>query len=85
MTKFNFVDPDIMQPRGSKNSLLQEFAEALKARPGEPAEWPMPINPQTARSVSSRISMHDSTAPKLFREGYQAVIRDGVMYVRYIG
>lgn len=86
MTEFNFVGDSIAIPRKRTNPVLWEFAEALRARSGQWAEYPLPIESDTYRNnIASRISNRNRLAPKPFRDGFEATSAGGRLYVRHIG
>lgn len=86
--KFEFVAelPARVRTRPEKYSesmLVHRFAAASKRRPGEWAKWPGPIKPSTAHSYCQKIRQGTQRG---FRErGYQAQVRNSVLYVRYVG
>lgn len=59
-----------------------EFAKKLRAYPGRWAIYPMASSKESARAAASRISRGRIAA---FAEGFEAVTRRGVVYVRYTG
>ena len=86
MTHFNFVEPSVVVNKRRPDPILLEFAEALRARPGEWAEWPVKITSYSyARAICSRITNGGKLAPVLFREGFEGCCVKGVPYVRYVG
>lgn len=77
MTDFEFVDelPSLRRD----DILLREFAQALKARPGVWAKYPQDLKARA--TAASRINTGVS---KVFADGYQATVREGVLYVRAV-
>lgn len=92
MTEFRFVEfrfvdelPAVPSDRRG-DPLLSEFADALRARPGEWAEYPYESRSNVgARSLAQRIKTGRGAEP--FRHGdrykFDACTRGGVVYVRY--
>lgn len=86
MTEFEFVDelpPKLIRntPRDHLTALvlLEDFAAALKARPGVWAVWPLPDQIRPTTDIKHG-------RPKAFRGGrFDAERRNGVLYVRYQG
>lgn len=64
---------------------IAEFAATVRQQPGRWAIYPWSSNlgHRTLLSRASDINRHRGT-PSL-RTGFEAAVRDGVMYVRYIG
>lgn len=85
--RFTFVDPEtvIGRVRAEDERTLAAFAIALRARRGEWAQWPLPASGAHVRNMATRIRKHADAAPKMFRHGFDAAVRDGVMYVRFVG
>lgn len=67
--------------------MYEEFARALKERPGQWAKWPRTYgNPSSVHAIRINILSGDRRAPVPFREGkWEAVVRSKVLYVRYLG
>lgn len=84
MTKFKFIStlPTTTRTRPASD-LLTEFASALRARQGQWAVWPRKISRATAYTIASKVNKGSYSA--LPAPGYEAVTRNGVTYVRYIG
>lgn len=85
MSKFNFVDATEIVSRRRRHPVLDEFAEALRSRPGDWAEWPLPVTSAYASTVAHRISNNHKNGPKLFRDGFEGASKSGKLYVRYVG
>lgn len=85
--RFTFVDSEavIGRVRAEDERTLAAFAIALRARRGEWAQWPLPASGAHVRNMATRIRKHADAAPKMFRHGFDAAVRDGVMYVRFVG
>lgn len=85
MVNVEFMD-ELPPPVGPWDSLhrreVQEFAEALQRNPGRWAPYPWPQSSDASRSMASRISRGKIAA---FAENFQAISRNGVVYVRYEG
>ena len=73
-------------PAAKGGSLLRkeqrEVAEELKTRPEQWAIYPSTGSSLAVRALASRISNGRMSA---FREGFEAVTRHGVIYVRFVG
>lgn len=73
-------------PAAKGGSLLRkeqrEFAEQLKARRDQWAIYPSSGSSVAIRALASRISNGRMSA---FGEGFEAVTRHGVVYVRFVG
>lgn len=88
MNDFKFVDE---LPSGHigkpPDPLLQQFADALKTKPGIWAEWPKSSTPSTLTSLVTRINHYwKPGCPIAFKAGgFEARYRDGMLYVRYKG
>lgn len=63
-------------------SLMREFAQALRSRPGMWAKWPTSLHASTCGGYTTKIR---NGAFLAFREGFDATSRNGVLYVRYVG
>jgi hypothetical protein len=86
MTEFKFIDDIPRTGRGTRQAdpLIVEFAEALRANPGRWAEYPYTFPVSGANSFAYRVNKLD-TAPKPLREPeFQAVVRGGLVYIRYV-
>lgn len=79
----DFVD-ELPPSEGSWDSLhrkkVQEFAAALKRRPGRWAVYPWVPTDTAGRALASRISRGKIAT---FADGFQAVSRRGTVYIRY--
>lgn len=66
---------------------VQEFADALRANPGRWAAYPWSgeLTPKSRRSRACDINAGRVTAPRAMRCGFEAAVRDGVLYIRYVG
>lgn len=95
MTEFVFAGPPQYT---SCDPLVVEFADALKARPGEWAIYPRQdeatppiyrLKPGYRRTLASRINKQRTCrvngCPVPFRGGFEASARGGVLKVRYVG
>ena len=83
MTGIEWADPPA--PRGGTLTRREqrEFAEKLKGRCGQWAVFPTSGGSAVAvRALASRISRGKQAA---FKDGFEAVFRDGTVYVRYVG
>lgn len=73
-------------PRGGQLTRLEQrrFAEALRSRPNDWAVYPLAPGGSNvaARALASRITAGKQAS---FGEGFEAVTRDGVVYVRFTG
>ncbi len=87
MNDFKFVD-DLPHTYIGKapDELLQQFADALKAKPGRWCEWPKTSKPTTLANLVTRINHLKSACPIAFKTGgFEARYRNGMLYVRYKG
>ncbi|MCM6776240.1 hypothetical protein NDR87_18900 [Nocardia sp. CDC159] len=81
--EFEFVDELPAKTGRGRDWLLDAFAEALKARPGQWARWPKPLMDSTAKTYVSAIG---KGRLRPFPVGeFEAVVRFDVLYVRYVG
>lgn len=80
MTTFEFIDGP--PPTRKQPPVLHEFARALRARPMQWAIWPKKVTVSTASTYASsiRLGFHNN-----FGRGFEAVARQDVLYVRYVG
>lgn len=86
MTEFEFVDE--LPPKLVRNEwkdlinaavLLEQYVVALKARPGMWAAYPIPDQQRSSTDINAG-------RPRAFRgRRFEAIKRNGVLYVRYIG
>jgi hypothetical protein len=88
MAKFEFLDhdPRTGTVRGrADDPIIPEFVGALRANPERWAKYPrQPKNPASAGSLASRIR-DGQVKPFRTKEGrFEAVSRDGDVYVRYM-
>lgn len=82
MTEFEFVE-DLPAGNRRRDPVINEFAAALKERPGQWAKWPISIGFNTANGTAHRIR-HGQHAG--FKDGlYDACHTEGVLYVRFVG
>ena len=67
--------------------IQSEFAQALRDQPGRWAKYPEQDgrSPGSLSAAAYRISKGSHLAPKNFRSGFEAVVRRGVLYVRFVG
>lgn len=67
----------------------REFAAALRKHPGKWAKWPREYtNPSSVSAIRHNLTGQGGVrrTPVAFREGvWEAVVRQGVLYVRYTG
>lgn len=86
MTVFNFIDHNPRVGYARDPHLIQEFADALRNRPGEWAEFPIPSKThKAARMLAYRTNNDLVGTPKALRgREFEATCRDGIMYVRYM-
>lgn len=85
MTKF--VD-DLPGGRGVRAcGDLSGFAADLRAHPGRwaEAEWANALAPSSRHAAAHRINGGLRTAYPELRTGFEATVRKGVLYVRYVG
>lgn len=86
--KFEFIDelpPRETRPnnlRRDSGAVMDEFAAALRQRPGVWAKWPTQISAGVAGCYTANIRQGRMRA---FGDGFDAVSRNGVLYVQYIG
>lgn len=64
-------------------TLLELFAESLHDRPRVWGKWPNPLAPASVKSIPSAVNR--GIYPMFPRGEFEAVRRDGVVYVRYVG
>lgn len=88
MTEFEFVDdlpPKKTRPAMSRRvtgDAMDRFAATLQCSPGRWAKWPWPLAPDQTGSYTARIRRGTLRA---FPHGFDALSRNGVVYVRYVG
>lgn len=85
MTSFEFVDevPGAVPPNSRMHrQRVTEFVAAVRKKPGKWAIYPYPTTELSARATASRISRGKVAA---FGDEFEAVVRHGVVYVRYQG
>lgn len=82
--EFEFVDAlPAKEIRRTNGFLMDEFAVALRQRPGAWAKWPEDLGTSQAGTYTTNIR---NGHLKAFRGGgFEALSRNGVLYVRYIG
>ena len=81
-----FVDLPKDERGGKPDSLLCEFADALRDRPGEWAVWPRAVTLRSAQQLAWAIRARTARTPVAFQGGgFDAKSRGGVLYVRYVG
>jgi hypothetical protein len=87
VTQFEFVEALPAETRGHQlDPVIFEFAEALRARPGEWAKYPIATSPSWRNTLVWSIRNTNSRTPTAFRSGgFDARQRGGVLYVRYVG
>lgn len=89
MTNFEFVDNIPSRGKGGRrvDPVLIEFAEALRDNPGRWAKYPhTPTSQAGASATAHLIRAGHPSAAKPFRGGdFDAAVRQGVLYVRFIG
>ncbi|MGH8967597.1 MAG: hypothetical protein ACRDXB_20040 [Actinomycetes bacterium] len=78
-----FVEKLPGSPRGGRPVANAGFAAALRERPGEWAVWPKPITVQTMRVY--RRSIPRGILRAFHGGGFEAAVREGRLYVRYVG
>lgn len=73
--------------RRREDPLVAAFAETLKSQPGRWAAHPLngKWTYRSTCSFASRINNHDTKAPPSLRHGFEATVRNGVAYVRFVG
>lgn len=88
MTNFEFVDdvPHHARCGPRPDQIIIDFAEALRGRPKQWAKYPKPQTSSTARTAATAINHQSDRCPAALRTGeFEAVSRDGVCYVRFVG
>jgi hypothetical protein len=82
VTDVEWADPPA--PQGGKLTRREqrEFAEKLKSRPEQWAVFPTSGSGVAVRALTSRIGRGKQSA---FGAGFEAISRNGVVYVRFIG
>lgn len=85
MTNMEIEWADPPSPRA--DPFYDEFAQALRDHPGRWAKWPKVYkNASSVAAIRKNIADGDRRAPVPFRtDGWEAVVRQGVLYVRYVG
>jgi hypothetical protein len=80
--KIEWAEP----PRPRQANVFAEFAAELRKHPGRWAKWPRTYsNPTSVGAVRHNIEHKTDKTPANFREGtWEAVVRQGVLYVRYL-
>ena len=87
---FEFVElPDNAYRPARDNTLIMEFSNALRARPGDWARYPLSASSASSfRSLAYRINQGGTASPKYLRDDddgcFQAATRDGMLYVRFV-
>jgi hypothetical protein len=84
MTKFKFVDdlpPATLNNRRS-DPLVKEFAETLRGNPGRWSEYPHTFSSNPGAS-SFAYRVNNGYGPVPLRGGFEAVARQGVVFVRF--
>jgi hypothetical protein len=85
MTRFEFVDdlPSALnKDNWARKAVLCELAEALRASPGRWAKWP--FEPPTRAAASQVVHRIKSGQIPTLKDGFEAVTRDGVAYIRFV-
>lgn len=82
MTSLEFVDMDVRTGDGRSNPLYARIADGLRANPGRWAKWPEVVSGSGVNSLAFRIR---KGLVKALADGFQATVRDGILYVRYAG
>lgn len=86
MAGINFIDTLPGRPL-TRTEDIAEFADELKRNPRQWAAYPWSddLAYGTRKSRASDINRNQPTAPLPLRTGFHAAVRDGVLYVRYMG
>lgn len=71
------------QSEYTDRALIDQFAAALRSRVGVWAEWPDAITRTTAHSYQAAI--RKATLRAFRNGGYEAAVRGGALFVRYVG
>ncbi|MGH8967598.1 MAG: hypothetical protein ACRDXB_20045 [Actinomycetes bacterium] len=66
----------------NRDPVAKDFAAALKDRPGAWAKWPTTLTRSSAYSYATRIH---KGAIKPLALGFEAAVRKGQLYVRFVG
>lgn len=83
--EFRFFDSVPAKDHSTRRSILERFADALKANPGRWSPWPTKINETSARVYTNGVNTHRGGCPPALRDpGFEAAHRAGVAYVRYV-
>jgi hypothetical protein len=80
MTEFEFVD-ELPPVPFTRRAVLDEFAAALRDRPGVWAKWPTSLTPASARTTNAAIRR--GKYKHLPAHEFEATVRAGVLYARF--
>lgn len=69
-------------PEPSARELNRQFAETLRSRPGMWAKWYKPLVRAAQYSYATKVNSGSYGA---FSGGFEAVVRSGDLYVRFVG
>jgi len=85
MSRFKFVD-HLPAPAksGRKPTILDAFAKALKANPGQWAEYPKKLTTSSRYTYVTQINRGRSDRGQLTCGGFQASVRNQKLYVRAV-
>ncbi len=86
--QFEFVDelPAAIRTNSDQQCerwLIDRFSAVLRNRPGDWAKWPADIRASTAKSYG--VQIRSGTMRSFRNGGYEAQVRNGVLYIRYVG
>lgn len=84
--KVEFVD-ELPGKSPTPSAAIAEFADVLREQPGRWAKYPWSdeLADKTRKSRANDINGGHPTAPVALRTGFEGAVREGVMYVRYVG
>ena len=82
MSDIEWADPPASRGGQLTRRELREFADALRGRPDQWAILPTNGSYEAVSALTSRISRGRQSA---FGEGFEAISRRGVVYVRFVG
>lgn len=87
MTTIQFVDELPGCPGKTASEDIAQFAKVLRKRRNKWAiyPWSEDLAAVTRKNRASDINRGRPSAPAALRHGFEAAVRDGVLYVRYTG
>jgi hypothetical protein len=83
--KLTFVDELPASKKRGRVNQSSQLAEKLKAKPMTWARYPAKLTKSTAYQYASAINVGKGGTNPLHSGEYRAAVREGVLYLRYIG